>query len=366
MFWLIDSLRPHRFVELGTHTGVSYCAACQAIELLGLSCSCYAIDTWKGDEHAGFYDEGVYAGLATYHDAKYSAFSRLVRSTFDEAVGHFEDESIDLLHIDGMHTYDAVRHDFETWRPKLTKNAIVLFHDTNVRERDFGVFRLWSEVSAGRPHFEFLHGHGLGVLAMGNSYPKAVEALFTSGEQDHGQEAVRTIFAHLGQAVAQRGNTANAIRQAEARFALSLEDWRRQVEQRNSEIEALTAKGEQAEARFAQSLEEQRQQHESEIAALESERAEKAEEFRGLQGEISAANATASALRTERDKEIARARAQTAALQAKIEQGQRAVQEFKDSTSWRITSPLRALLNGRRLLKRVAARFQRVVAAKFR
>ncbi|MBN8910257.1 MAG: class I SAM-dependent methyltransferase, partial [Rhodospirillales bacterium] len=123
MFWLVDALRPRRFVELGTHTGVSYCAACQAIELLHLSCSSYAVDTWKGDEHAGFYGEEVYSALADYHAQRYAAFSSLVRSTFDEAVKHFEDESIDLLHIDGLHTYEAVRHDYETWLPKLSPRA---------------------------------------------------------------------------------------------------------------------------------------------------------------------------------------------------------------------------------------------------
>lgn len=270
MFWLIDAFRPQRFVELGTHTGVSYCAACQAIELLGLSCSCRAIDTWKGDEHAGFYDEGVYAGLATYHDAKYTAFSRLVRSTFDEAVGHFEDESIDLLHIDGMHTYDAVRHDFETWRPKLTKNAIVLFHDTNVRERDFGVFRLWGEVSAGRPHFEFLHGHGLGVLGIGDSYPKAVQALFAAGQKDDGREAVRTAFAHLGQAVALRGNTAAAVGQAEAQFALNRQEWQRQLEQRENEMEMVRTNL-AVRDRDIKALEDEARERDQQIGALKRE-----------------------------------------------------------------------------------------------
>ncbi|WP_342479224.1 class I SAM-dependent methyltransferase [Paenibacillus sp. FSL H7-0350] len=66
----------------------------------------------------------------------------LLRMTFDEAVGTFEDNSIDLLHIDGLHTYEAIKHDYECWLPKLADNSVVLFHDITVRMDDFGVYQL--------------------------------------------------------------------------------------------------------------------------------------------------------------------------------------------------------------------------------
>lgn len=84
-FWCVEALRPRVFVELGTHNGDSYCAFCQAVDRRSLPSACYAVDTWKGDPQAGFYGEEVFEEFRRYHDGRYATFSRLVRSTFDEA-----------------------------------------------------------------------------------------------------------------------------------------------------------------------------------------------------------------------------------------------------------------------------------------
>ena len=193
--WLVTRIRPRVIVELGTHAGVSYTAFCQAVARHGLDTRCTAIDTWAGDDHAGAYSEDVLAELTAFNDTNFAAFSHLRRTTFDDAVGHFTDASIDLLHIDGFHSYEAVRHDFETWRPKLSDRAVVLFHDTDVRVRDFGVWRFWEEIRNDHAgSLEFIHGFGLGVLLVGAHPPEPLPQLCAGPV-----EIVRARFAALGE-----------------------------------------------------------------------------------------------------------------------------------------------------------------------
>jgi hypothetical protein len=161
---LIAEARPGVLVELGTHYGESYFGFCQAVTENNVSCSCYAVDTWVGESHSGVYDESVFQEVSAYNSAHYSSFSYLLRTTFDEAVANFADESIDLLHIDGLHTYEAVSHDFRHWFEKVKPGGIVLLHDTMARHSDFGVWKLWEELSRSDSHFAFTHSWGLGVF----------------------------------------------------------------------------------------------------------------------------------------------------------------------------------------------------------
>lgn len=201
-FWIVEAHRPRVIVELGTHYGVSYFSFCQAVDRLGLDTQCFAIDTWKGDEHAGFYSEDVFTAVREHNDEQYSTFSRLVRSTFKEAAEHFLPSSIDLLHIDGLHTFEGVSEDFNTWLPKLSDDAVVIFHDTNVRERGFGVSTFFETIKGKYPHFEFIHGHGLGVISIGKGGRSPVKALLSASEDPALRHMVCDIFARLGRGVA--------------------------------------------------------------------------------------------------------------------------------------------------------------------
>ena len=200
-FWLVEALRPRLVVELGTHSGNSYCAFLQAIAAAGVDARAFAVDTWRGDEQAGHYDETVHAELAAYHDPRYGSFSTLLRMRFDEALPRFADRSIDLLHIDGLHTDEAVRHDFETWLPKLSDRGVVLLHDTAERRPDFGVWRLFGELSSRYPAFAFAHSHGLGVLYVGSA-PMPADVGWLFGVMARGGGAAATVgqfFARLGE-----------------------------------------------------------------------------------------------------------------------------------------------------------------------
>jgi len=163
---LIANTKPKIIVELGTHMGNSLFSFAQAIKDLELDAKLHAVDTWKGDKHAGFYENDVYKSFLEIVDKYYKDVNITPHKMyFDEAVKKFEDQSIDILHIDGLHTYEAVKHDFETWLPKVNKkNGIVLLHDVCEKSKDFGVYKLWDELKEKYPTYTFNHSHGLGVL----------------------------------------------------------------------------------------------------------------------------------------------------------------------------------------------------------
>lgn len=206
-FWLIEQLQPRLTVELGTQRGYSYACFCQALKAMGIPGRVIAIDTWKGDEHAGVVDklgDTMYADLQAHTDANYRGIGELKRMFFSEALAHVEDGTVDLLHVDGRHFYEDAKEDHTTWIRKLSPSAVVLFHDTQVRTHGFGVYRYWAEVSAGQPSFEFEHGNGLGVLQYGALPAGELAEMLSPALGDKVREDIRLIYSRLGAGIDDR------------------------------------------------------------------------------------------------------------------------------------------------------------------
>jgi glycosyltransferase involved in cell wall biosynthesis len=319
-YWLVASVRPRTIVELGTHTGNSYSALVHATQVIGLQAACVAVDTWRGDPHAGEYGEEVFEEWFEFHQRHFASVSRLLRSTFDDALGQFEDGTIDLLHIDGCHAYEAVRHDFEGWRPKLSDRAVVLFHDTNERGADFGVYRFWDEIRHQYPHFEFQHGHGLGVLAVGAQQSNDLQWL-TRLDADDEIAFVSRFFATLGNGCRYRLNSDLLERE---RAALSTE-----VRRASEALESVqkTARTSERAAQTAQET----------ILALTSAATERDRHIEELRHTVS-----------ERDRQLDE-------LRHNISERDATLAAILGSTSWRLAWPVR-LVGGQK------ARLQRQIA----
>ena len=185
MITLIQVVNPKTFVELGTHNGCSFFAACQGAELRGETddLNFLAIDSWEGDAHSGKHKPSVLKRFE-YYIEKYFPWAGYRRDFFENVAPDFENDSIDLLHIDGLHTYEAVKNDFETWSPKVRDGGIILFHDTHEKAGDFGVWKLWEELKTQYTTIDFPHYHGLGVLCKGTP-TEAVSELFEKMQSPH-------------------------------------------------------------------------------------------------------------------------------------------------------------------------------------
>jgi predicted O-methyltransferase YrrM len=159
---IIRHYRPAVVVELGTYVGQSALAMGLALRNVGEGGRIYAVDTWLGDEQNGYYAGQVYQVFLD-RVSKLGLDSVIVplRMTFDEARQNVP-RAIDLLHIDGLHTWEAVTHDWETYVPLVRPGGLVMFHDVNTWYPDMR--RFWRSMAKRYEGYLIPYSHGLGVI----------------------------------------------------------------------------------------------------------------------------------------------------------------------------------------------------------
>ena len=162
---LINFVKPKMITELGSQYGCSLFTFCQSVKDNKLDTKIRAVDMWSGDIGAPDTGEQVFALVNKIKDKYFSNLDiKLYQMRFDDALPDFEDESIDILHIDGGHTFEDVDHDLKTWLPKLADDGIILFHDV-YSTIDDGSCVHWRETKKKyKNFFDFEHSCGLGIL----------------------------------------------------------------------------------------------------------------------------------------------------------------------------------------------------------
>lgn len=246
-FWLVETCRPRRVVELGLGKGVSYFAFCQAVDKLGLEARCVGFDHWEGDRFTRP-DPEAGAAAAKHNEQLYQDFSELARADLVGAAARFPDESIDLLHVDVELTAPVVDSLLHDWARKMSRRGVALLHGTRTRCDTPEAAAFLAGVRARHRCFELEQGEGLTLALIGAEQPERLLrfAALDPGSPEHG--AARAAFLQLGrghqfEAQSRRdGRELGALRAELARVAAERDDDRSALElqsRRAAEAQAL-------------------------------------------------------------------------------------------------------------------------------
>jgi predicted O-methyltransferase YrrM len=106
--------------------------------------------------------------------SKYQKIKLLRRSSHDlntlnKVKSYLNNAQLDMLFIDGDHTYKGVKQDFELYSPLVRKGGLVVFHDIvhHPPETGIEVDRFWSEVKQNFSYQEIIKDPNQGWAGIG-------------------------------------------------------------------------------------------------------------------------------------------------------------------------------------------------------
>ncbi len=129
LYGLAKALKPKVAVEIGSARGKSACYVGQALKENGGG-KLFAIDphtrtNWNDENSVDTLDE-MRRNIRSFRLEKQI---EIIRETSERAAGRWM-LPIDLLFIDGDHSYEGVKRDWELFSPHVSSFGIVIFHDT--------------------------------------------------------------------------------------------------------------------------------------------------------------------------------------------------------------------------------------------
>ena len=168
---LLEQFAPKRSLEIGTNYGGTLLMLCTVSPP---EAQIISLDLPNG-RFGGGYPRRKIPLFRKF--AKDGQKLHLVRadSHSDETKRHVQrilnDEPLDYLFLDGDHTYEGVKRDFQMYAPLVRSGGMIAFHDIvpHKTQRDCQVDRFWKEISGQYESREIIEDReqgwaGLGVL----------------------------------------------------------------------------------------------------------------------------------------------------------------------------------------------------------
>lgn len=166
--WIVKRLNPDVIVDLGVDYG--YSTFCFALPGIG---RVYGIDSFDGDPQAGY--KNTYEYVINKQRELGLDNIKFLKGYFGIIAKKWK-KPIDILHIDGFHTYNAVKNDYETWNKFLKEDGVILFHDTCVTKPGYEVHKFFEEINLPKTNFTF--SYGLGVVSKNKNLIKEIDLKF--------------------------------------------------------------------------------------------------------------------------------------------------------------------------------------------
>lgn len=172
--WLVQTIQPQVIVDLGVDYGYSTFVFQQALKKHSCKGTVYGLDLFFGDESTGSRD--TFQEVQNTIKEKKLDQIQILRGDFT-SLSLLWTKAIQILHIDGSHTYEHVKENFMSWKSFVDNSGIILFHDTAVESPLFGVKKFFSEIQDGYK-LSFSHSCGLGIYTKNHELFTLIQTTF--------------------------------------------------------------------------------------------------------------------------------------------------------------------------------------------